>query len=248
MRAGEARAPGWQMRDADLQARRLVHVLVQRLRSGDQLEGRRVVGQHLREADGDPVDRLPGTYLDGEQSQLAAGTDLAVSTRRVTRSRLLRVVEQRVELVRGIDEGADLVAATGAHLRERERGRERSRVWRVPEKPGLGHPRHRRGPAAIAVRRRERPGVEQQQDRIAARWATVRDLAADDARRGTKSAVAGVLVEPGGDARLPASEDTDRECRKDAPDRQNAPAAVRSTRRPIWFPNGCSRCSSPSRL
>src|SRR5438105_3608030 len=108
--------------------------------------------------------------------------------------------------------------------------------------------RRLRDPAAIAVRRRERSGVEQQQDRIASRWATVRDLAADDARRGTKSAIAGVLVEPGGDARLPASEDADRERRKDAPDRQNAPVAVRSTRRPIWFPNGCSRCSSPSRL
>src|SRR2546427_12263599 len=103
------------MRGADLQADRLIHVLVRRLRSADQLERRRVVGQHLGEGDGDPVDRLPGTNLDGEQSQLAARIALAIPTDRVSRSRLLRVVEQRVELARGIDEGPDLIVATRGH-------------------------------------------------------------------------------------------------------------------------------------
>ena len=236
------------MRDADLQADRLIHVLVQRLRSADQLERRRVGGQHLGEGDGDPVDRLPGTYLDGEQPQLAAGIALAIPTDRVSGSRLLRVVEQRVELARGIDEGPDLIVATGGHPREGERGRERPSVRRPPEQRGLRHASHRHRPAAVAVGRRQRLGIEEQQDRVASGAAAIDDLAADDARRGAKSAIAGVLIEPGRETRLPASEDADRGRRKAAPDRQNAPDAVSSTRRPIWFPNGCSRCSSPSRL
>ena len=102
----------------DLEVHGPIHGLVHLRNAALDHERGRVERQHAGERDVDARAGLARIDGDAEEPRLAVGPERAVAADGIARARLLREVEEGIELVGGVDESPDLVRVARRHLRE----------------------------------------------------------------------------------------------------------------------------------